>query len=101
MLFGLDIFSSPCMMGYYHSFKTRPSPASLPGTRPTWGWNRARLKKKLGVTRLTRRLDQKPGYYSLTFVFFTKTTSFLFFKKKIDPSDPVKTRNPGLGPDRV
>jgi hypothetical protein len=41
----------------------------------------------------------------LTF-FFTKTTSFWFKKKELTratrwPGDPVKTRNPGLGPGRV
>jgi len=34
------------------------------------------------------------------FFFFTKTMSFWFFKK-IDPGDPVKIRNPDLGPDRI
>jgi len=30
-----------------HSFEIRPGLAGQPGTRPTRGWNRARLKKKI------------------------------------------------------
>jgi hypothetical protein len=47
-----------------------------------------------GITRCDpARLGQKPGCNRLTFVFFTKTTSFWF--KKIDPSDPVTRSKPG------
>ena len=64
----------------HHSFETRPGPAGRPRTWPTRGWNRTGLKKKQGkekpgMTRLTRQdLVANP----LTFVFFTKTMSFLF-----------------------
>ena len=76
----------------------KPGLAGRPETR---GWNRAGLKKKqgkkkLGVTRLTR---SKTRLQPVDFFFFTKTTSFWF--KKIDPGDPVKTLNPGLGLGRV
>ena len=76
----------------------KPGLAGRPGTQ---GWNRAGLnkkqgKKKLGVTRLTR---SKTRLQPVDFCFFTKTTSFWF--KKIDPGDPFKTRNPGLGLGRV
>jgi len=70
------------------------------GTEPGWRKNRGRKNSVwLGKTR------SKPGCNPLTF-FFTKTTSFWFKKKELTratrwPGDPVKTRNPGLGPGRV
>jgi hypothetical protein len=68
----------------------------------TRGWNRVGLKKKRG--------KEKPGVdpadliaNPLTFIFFVffllKRCRFDFFlKKKNQPGNLVKTRNPGLGP---
>ena len=87
-------------MGSTHNFETRPSestrdPADL-GLEP------GRVKEKIGkekiwcdpATRLTRSKTRlQPADF-----FFLKRRRFDF--KKSDPSDPVKTRNPGLGPGR-
>jgi hypothetical protein len=76
---------------------------------------RVEEKKKEGKTRCDPadpasrpgKTRSRPGCKPVDFCFFTKTTSFWFFFKKIDPADPVKpgdpvkTRNPGLGPGRV
>jgi hypothetical protein len=70
------------------------------GIQSIWSWNRAGLKKKQGKKKLgvTQWVDpikpyQKSGCNLLTFVFFTKTTSFWFFFKltRSKPGDPVKT----------
>jgi len=66
--------------------------AGQPGTRLTWGWNRAGLKKRQSKTRPTRPVDlmtrltwQDSVKNSVTthslFFFFTKTISYLFIKK--------------------
>jgi hypothetical protein len=59
-------------------------------------------KKKPGVTRRVdlARPNKKPGYNPLTFYFLLKRRRFDFFKT-IDRDNPVKTRNPGLGPGQV
>jgi hypothetical protein len=46
------------------------------------------------------RPNKKPGYNPLTFYFLLKRRRFDFFKT-IDRDNPVKTRNPGLGPGQV
>jgi hypothetical protein len=68
-----------------HSFEIRPGQVGRPGTWPSWGWNRARLKKKIGEGKtrcdsvdLTRP-GQKPGCNPLTFVFF-----FLLKRRRFD-----------------
>jgi hypothetical protein len=57
------------------------------------------------VTRWVTRQDPAANLLTfIFFVFFTKTTSFWFKKKKNWPNrsgDPVKTQNPGLELDRV
>jgi hypothetical protein len=70
----------------------KPGQAGQPGTRLTWGWNRAGLKKK-AVKNPTdptgwlndpvdlTRFGQKLGYNPFTIFFFTKTISYLFIKK--------------------
>jgi len=83
------------------------------GTGPGW-WKNGGRKNPMwpGDPADPARPGQDPVTNPLTFVFFcfffTKTMSFwFFFKKRIDPADPVKpgdpakTRNPGLGPGRV
>jgi len=77
------------------SFETQPDSTSRLKTRPIRGWNRVGLKK-IGKEK-TRYDPTKPGKKlgcnPLTF-FFTKTTSFWFFKKN-NPGDRVtqsKTR---------
>jgi hypothetical protein len=101
------------------SIVLKPGPARRvdPGPRPTRaGLMKKRGKEKPGVTRLTRRVDPvtrqdpvKTRWQTrwLLFFFLLKRHRFdFFFKKKIDPADPVKpgdpakTRNPGLGPGR-
>jgi hypothetical protein len=52
-------------------------------------------KKKPGKTRSKTRLQP------VDFLFFLLKRRRFDFKKKIDPSDPVKIQNPDLGPDRV
>jgi len=68
------------------------------------GLELGRVEEKTGKGK-TRcdpaRPGQKLGCNPLAF-FFTKTMSFYFYCfKKIDPGDPVKTRNPSLELDRV
>jgi hypothetical protein len=59
-------------------------------------------KKKLVVTRQVdpARPNKKSGYNPLTFYFLLKRRRFDFLKT-IDRDNPVKTRNPGLGPGQV
>ena len=79
------------------------------GTGPGWWKNRKSHDpvwpgRPGELTRLTRQNPVKNPVATrcLLFFFFTKTTPFwIFFKIEIDPVDPVKTRNPGLGLDRV
>jgi hypothetical protein len=71
------------VMGFKHSFETRPRPAGRPGARTGPGWRKNRVGKN----------PVRPGCNPLTLVFFTKTTSFWF--KKIDPTDPVTRSKPG------
>jgi hypothetical protein len=44
---------------------------------------------------------QKPGCNQLTFFLLKRHRFEFFFKIGIDLNDPVKTRNPSLGPGRV
>jgi len=83
----------PMIGDTYKGIVLKPGPTGRPGTGIGPGWRKNRGRK-------TRR---DPVSNSLTFVF-TKTTSFWFKKIKNwpgRPSDPVKTRNPGIGPNRV
>jgi hypothetical protein len=94
---------------FNHNFKTRSGLTDRPeaGTEP--GWKKKQRKKKTGVARQTRRVDpakpgQKPGCNPFTFFFLLKWRCFDFLKNKNwlrRPDDPVKTRNPELGPGRV
>jgi hypothetical protein len=56
------------------------------------------------MTRPTRQVDPaKPDKKPVDFCFFfTKTTPFwIFFKIKIDPTEPIKTQNQSLELNRV
>jgi hypothetical protein len=88
-------------MSFIHSFEIRPGSAGRSGTRPT----RGQVEKKIdeGKTRCDPIDPPRPGCKPVDFCFFflLKRRRFDFFKKKIDPADPVKTQNSGLGPSRV
>jgi len=82
-------------VGSTHNFETRPSestrdPADL-GLEP------GRVKEKIRCDPATRLTRSKTRLQPAGF-FFLKRRRFDF--KKSDPSDPVKTRNPDLGPGR-
>jgi len=81
----------------------KPGPRGWPGTRPTWGWNRAGSKKKQGKEK-PGVTQQDPVVNPLAFFFLLKQRCFDLKNKKNwpgPPGDPVKTQNPGLGPGRV
>jgi hypothetical protein len=69
----------------------KPGQAGQLGTRLTWGWNRAGLKKRQSKTRPTRPVDLmtrltwqdsvKNSVTTHSLFFFTKTISYLFIKK--------------------
>jgi hypothetical protein len=77
----------------------KPGPAD-PGLEP----GRVEEKTGEGKTRCDLATRQDPVANPLTFIFFVfllKRRCFDFFKKKLiqsRPDNPVKTRNPGLGP---
>jgi len=86
---------------FNHNFKTRSGPADRPkaGTEP--GWKKKQRKKKTGVARQTWSKTRLQPVY---FFFLLKWRCFDFLKNKNwlrRPDDPVKTRNPELGPGRV
>ena len=63
-----------------------------------------RVEEKTGEEKTwcdPARPRQDPVANPLTFVFLLKRRRFDCFKKKTDPADPVKTRNPGFGLGRV
>jgi len=84
-----------------HSFETRPGGSTRDLADP--GLEPGRVKEKIRERKTRCDLagwpGQKPGCNMLTFVFLLKWRHFDF--KKNWPGRPVKTRNPGLGPDRV
>jgi len=93
---------------HMHSFKTRFGPT---GQFETWliqNWNRAELKKKQGMKEpgvtwqpgWSGKTDQNPIVTRWLFFFLLKRYRFEFFKK-IDPNNPIKTRNLSLGLDQV
>ena len=63
-----------------------------------------RVEEKIGEGK-TQCDPARPGQdsvaNSLTFVFLLKRRRFDCFKKRTNPADLVKTRNPGFGLDRV
>jgi hypothetical protein len=57
------------------------------------------LKKKQGKKKPGD--PAKPGCKPVDFCFFLLKRHRFYYKKKTDPADPVKNRNPGLGPGWV
>jgi len=63
---------------WHYSFEIRPGLMGRPRIWCTWGWNRARLKEKIGEEK-TRLIRLKTRLQLIDF-FLTKMTSFWFKK---------------------
>jgi hypothetical protein len=85
---------------FYRSFEIRPIPAGWFEIRLIWIETRSDWRKNRGKKTRCDLIDpirhrQKPSCNPLTFVFLLKRHRF-DLKKKIDPGEPVKTRNSKL-----
>ena len=102
--FSSSVWGVGCVRKKYHSFETRPGPIDRPGAGTGSGWWKNRKSHDPTDLAGWPGDPEKHDCNPLTFFNILKRRHFDFFKNKDwpgRPGDPVKTRNPGLGPGQV